>query len=198
MTPPPWTLRGHGLVALYAPAPGSPLGALMLLRYTSSPVGPYDELLWVEAPTSTPAGPRPRVRSIVVSTPESVEWGRRNWGIPKRLAGFGWEGGPGRGQVRVTGEDGRAVTHLAFHTGSPRCPVTTAPVPVPLRTLAQPALDGGEGWLLTPPGAQGHVTPARLTVLHADGLYPSLFSARPRLTLGVPNFRLVFPVPERE
>jgi hypothetical protein len=162
MTPPPWTLRGHGLVALYAPAPRSPLGALMLVRYASSPVGPYDELLWVEAPVASPAGPRPRVRATLVSTPESVEWGRRNWGIPKHLAAFGWEGEPGRGQVRVTGEEGQAVAHLAYQGGGPRLPVTTALVPAPLRTLAQPALDGAEGWLLTTPGAQGHVTPARL------------------------------------
>ncbi|WP_246580844.1 hypothetical protein [Deinococcus aestuarii] len=196
MTPPPWTLRGHGLVALYAPAPGSPLGVLMLLRYVSSPVGPYDELLWVEAPVASPAGPRPRVRSTLVSTRESVEWGRRNWGIPKRLARFEWEGEPGRGQVRVTGEDGQAVAHLAFRTGRRSLPVTTAPIPAALRTLAQPALDGGSGWLLTTPSATGHVSPARLTVLHADGLSPSLVQARPRLTLGVPDFRLVFPLPE--
>ncbi|BDP40935.1 hypothetical protein DAETH_09040 [Deinococcus aetherius] len=197
MTPPPWTLRGHGLVALYAPAPGSLLGALMLLRYASSPVGPYDELLWVEAPTPSPAGPRLQVRSIFVSTRESMVWGRRNWGLPKRLAGFEWEGEPGRGQVRVTGEDGRAVAHLACQWSGPRLPVTTALLPAPLRTLAQPALDGGEGWLLTTPRATGHVSPARLTVLHADGLHPPLVSARPRLTLGVPDFRLVFPEPER-
>lgn len=197
MTPPPWPLRGHGLMALYVPAPGAPLGALMLLRYASSPVGPYDELLWVEAPVASPAGPRPRVRSIVVSTRESMVWGRRNWGLPKRLAGFEWEGEPECGQVRVTGEDGRAVAHLAYRWSGPRLPVTTALVPGPLRTLAQPALDGGRGWLLSTPRAEGHVNPARLTVLHADGLHPHLVSARPRLTLGAPDFRLVFPVPGR-
>ncbi|WP_245872755.1 hypothetical protein [Deinococcus planocerae] len=197
MTPPPWTLRGHGLVALYAPAPHLPLGALMLVRYASSPVGPYDELLWVEAPVASPAGPRPQVRSIVVSTRASVAGGRRNWGIPKRPAGFEWEGEPGRGQVRVTGADGRGVAHLAYRWGGLRLPVTTALVPAPLRTLAQPALDGDEGWLFTTPSAQGHVTPARLTVLHVDGLHPPLVSVRPHLTLGVPDFRLVFPVPRR-
>lgn len=197
MTPPPWTLRGRGLLALYAPAPGTPFGALMLLRYIESSVGPYDELLWLTAPAARPAGPRPQVQSIVVSTPESVEWGRRNWGIPKRLAGFEWEGGWERGQVRVTDSNGQEVAHLAFRVSGPRLPVTTALVPVPLRTLAQPALDGAEGWLLTAPNASGSVSPALLTVLHADGLHPPLVHARPRLTLGVPGFRLVFPVPER-
>ncbi|MEF2279270.1 hypothetical protein V3W47_13265 [Deinococcus sp. YIM 134068] len=193
MPPPPWTLRGRGLLTLYAPAPGTPLGALMLLRYAESPVGPYDELLWLEAPVASPAGPRPQVRSIVVSTSESVAWGRRNWGIPKRLAQFEWE----RGQVRVTDSDGRAVAHLAFRVGGPRLPVTTALLPAAMRTLAQPALDGAEGWLFTTLDAAGHVSPARLTVLHTDGLHLPLVHARPRPTLGVSNLRLVFPVPEK-
>ncbi|GAA5533278.1 hypothetical protein [Deinococcus aluminii] len=192
MPPPPWTLTGQGLIAVYVPAPAALLGVLMLLRYATSPVGPYDELLWVEAGRASPAGRRPRVRSIVVSTPESVVWGRRNWGLPKRLARFDWR----RDEVRVTGEDGREVAHLTFRTGGLRLPVTTALIPAALRTLAQPPLEE-EVWKLTRVGASGHVTLARLTVLHADGLYPALSHLRPRLTLGVPDFRLVFPVPKR-
>ncbi|WP_051086935.1 acetoacetate decarboxylase family protein [Deinococcus apachensis] len=192
MSPPPWTLSGSGLLAMYAPAPGRPVGALMLVRYATSPVGPYDELLWV-ALTRTLFGWRPQVAHIWVSTAESAVWGRHNWGLPKRLAHFAWE----QGQVRVTGEDGREVAHLAFRMGGPRLPVTSALIPAPLRTLAQPNLEGGEGWLLTPVGAAGHVTPARLTVLQADGLRPPLRQIRPRLTLGVPDFRLVFPVPRQ-
>lgn len=196
MTPPPWLLTGHGLVALYAPAPAAPLGALMLLRYAASPVGPYDELLWL-AFTRTPAGWRPQVRSIVVSTGPSVAWGRRNWAIPKRRAHFAWAGGERAGEVRVTGKGGSEVARLGYEVGTWRLPVTTALIPAPLRTLAQPGLDGEHGWLLTTPGATARVTPARLTVWHADGLCPALPRLRPRLTLGVPDFRLVFPVPER-
>ncbi|GAA5512597.1 hypothetical protein Dcar01_01313 [Deinococcus carri] len=197
MPPPPWTLTGRGLMALYTPAPQAGLGALMLLRYATSPVGPYDELLWAEAGRASPAGPRPRVRSIVVSTKESVVWGRRNWGLPKRLAQFEWQEDGRQGQVRVTGEDGQPVAHLAFRTGGPRLPVTTALVPPAWRTLAQPPLDEGGDWCLTRVGASGHAGLARLTVLHTDGLYLPLRHTRPRLTLGVPDFRLVFPVPER-
>ncbi|GBF05111.1 hypothetical protein DAERI_030277 [Deinococcus aerius] len=192
MPPPPWTLTGSGLIVVYAPAPGAALGALMLVRYAASPVGPYDELLWVAVPR-TPFGWRPQVNRIWVSTAESAAWGRRNWGLPKRLAHFGWE----QGGVRVTGEDGREVAHLAFRMGGLRLPVTSALVPAPLRTLVQPGLEGGEGWLLTPVRATGHVTLARLTLLSADGLPPPLTRTRPRLTLGVPDFRLVFPVPRR-
>ncbi|MCP2014878.1 hypothetical protein L1280_002030 [Deinococcus sp. HSC-46F16] len=189
MPPPPWTLTGRGLIAL------SPPGVLMLVRYAASPVGPYDELLWAQC-TRTPAGWRPQVRAIVVSTRESVVWGRRNWGIPKHLAHFAWIGNGRVGEVRVTDEDGAEVARLGYEVGTWRVPVGTALLPPPLRTLAQPGLDGAGGWLLTPLEASGRVTPARLTVGHLRGLTPTPPPVRPLLTLGVPDFRLVFPVPQ--
>lgn len=166
----------------------------MLVRYAASPVGPYDELLWA-APTRTPAGWRPQVRSIVVSSAESVAWGRRNWGIPKHLARFAWMGNERVGEVRVTGENSAEVAHLGYEVGTWQVPVTTALLPSPLRTLAQPGLDGAGGWFLTPLEAGGRVTPARLTVGHLRGLPPALPQVRPLLTVGVPDFQLMFPVP---
>ncbi|MBB5233561.1 hypothetical protein [Deinococcus budaensis] len=195
MTPPPWSLTGHGLIALYPPGPHTPPGALMLVRYAGSPVGPYDELLWL-TPAASPAGTRPQVQAIWVSTRESAVGGQRNWGLPKRLARFGWSGSARRGAVHVTGENGAEVARLAFEVGRPRLPVTTALIPAPLRTLAQPPLAPGGRWLLTRVGAAGQVTPARLTVEHADGLHPFLRHARPALTLAAPAFRLVFPLPD--
>lgn len=194
MTPPPWLLTGHGLIAAYPPGPHTPPGALMLVRYAASPVGPYEELLWLTWATG-PAGVRPQVQAIWVSTRESVVWGQRNWGLPKRLARFEWTGSARRGAVRVTGEDGAEVARLAFEMSRPRLPVTSALIPAPLRTLAQPPLVPGGSWLFTRVGGAGHVTPARLTVGHADGLHPFLRHTRPLLTLAAPDFRLVFPVP---
>lgn len=190
MPPPPWTLTGRGVVAL------TPRGVLMLVRYATSPVGPYDELLWA-APSRTPAGWRPQVRSIVVSTRESVVWGRRNWGIPKRLARFAWVGGERVGEVRVTAEGGVEVARLGYEVGTWRVPVRAGWLSPPLRTLAQPGLDGVGGWLLTTLEASGHLTPARLTVGHLRGLTPAPPHLRLLLTVGVPDFRLWFPVPER-
>lgn len=195
MTPPPWLLTGHGLLALYPPGPHAPPGALMLVRYAGSPVGPYDELLWL-TPAASPVGVRPQVQAIWVSTRQSVVWGQRNWGLPKRLARFGWSGDARRGGVRVTGESGAEVARLAFEVGRLRLPVTTALLPAPLRTLAQPPLAPGGRWLLTRVGGAGHVTPARLSVGHADGLHPLLRRARPGPTLAAPDFRLVFPLPD--
>ncbi|MDL2343400.1 hypothetical protein QOL99_04450 [Deinococcus sp. MIMF12] len=188
MTPPPWTLTGRGVITLSAS------GVLMLVRYAACPVGPYDELLWAER-TRTPAGWRPQVRAIVVSTEQSVVWGRRNWGMPKHLAHFAWTGNGRVGEVRVTGDDGAEVARLEYEVGTWRVPVNTALLPPPLRTLAQPGLDGAGGWLLTTLEASGRLTPARLAVGHLRGLSPAPPRTRPVLTLGVPDFRLVFPVP---
>jgi hypothetical protein len=195
--PPPWTLHGRGVVALYGHQTDAAVSTLMLLRYAASPVGPYDELLLATAPNDSPVGPRPQVRRIVVSTESSVRWGRRNWGIPKGLARFEWQEEGQTKQVRIYAPDGQLLTHLAYRTHRVALPVSTAPVPTQFRTLAQPALDGATGWLLTPVSATGKAQPARLTVLDASGFHAPLTQLRPLLTLAVPEFRLLFPVPDR-
>jgi len=169
----------------------------MLVRYRDSPVGPYDELLWASATHPSPAGPRPQVQQIVVSSEASVRWGRQNWGIPKGLARFEWQEGKGGQQVRVYAPEGNLLAHLAFSTHGPTLPVSTAPIPARFRTLAQPVLDAAPnaGWLLTPVAATGKAQPAHLTVLDAAGFHPSLTQLRPLLTLAIPDFQLVFPVP---
>ncbi|PTA69179.1 hypothetical protein C8263_04670 [Deinococcus arcticus] len=166
----------------------------MLVRYATSPVGPYDEVMWVALGAPSPAGPRPQVTRIAVSTPQSVAWGRANWGIPKTLARFEWLGTSARGQVRIQ-EDGRLLAHVAFEGFGPALPVSTGPIPTPWRTLAQPRLDGESGWWLTRVGLRGRVQPARLTVLEGEALHPGLQTARPLLTVAVPTGHLHFPVP---
>ena len=205
---PPWKLRGAGLVAVFGAR-----GVLMLVRYASSPVGPYDELLWAEV-RGSPVGTRPRVTRIVVSTEASVVWGRQNWGIPKELAAFQWSGaglvsgpdgwGGEGGQVRVTGAGGEMLAHLGFRAGGPRVPVWTGAVPGAWRTLAQPNLTpdpdaaGPRGTLLptvlTTVQARGQVQAARLSVVQG-AFHPALMDSRPLLTLAAPEFRMVFPVP---
>ncbi|WP_229784698.1 hypothetical protein [Deinococcus radiotolerans] len=182
----PWNLKGRGVVAVYG---GQEAGALMLVRYAQSGVGPYDELLWVSLRD------KPQVTRNVVSTKESVVWGRRNWAIPKSRADFAWEGVPGREQVRVT-QNGRLLAHLSVQAWGPSLPVTTAVVPAAWRTLTQPPLPEAEAResLLTTVSASGWVRPARLSVIGGD-FHSALLERRPRLTAAVPDFQMVFPVP---
>ncbi|SCV74319.1 BQ2448_6751 [Microbotryum intermedium] len=120
--PPPWDLTGSGCIFVVEPQPFSPtsavplppgsydpfeqgtpfdqssnfyggVGAILVVRYTTSDVGPYDELMIIpgnfknehkDGTTSFDLA----ITRIYVSTKESVYNGRQNWGIPKHLANF--------------------------------------------------------------------------------------------------------------
>lgn len=73
------------------------LGAIMIVRYTSTPVGPYDELMLIpgnfSVPQPTNGPPRIprkalRIARIYVSQRTTAYNGRLNWNIPKHLARF--------------------------------------------------------------------------------------------------------------
>jgi hypothetical protein len=132
--PSPWTLKGDAYWFFPSPTllPWSPpelpegayqataatsaerhgrfvggLANIQLVRYTESPVGPYDELLYVPGSFEMPAGlgdgdgddgggrrsnkAALRITRIYVSTLASTVNGRRNWNIPKRLARFAFD-----------------------------------------------------------------------------------------------------------
>ncbi|KDE08364.1 hypothetical protein MVLG_01404 [Microbotryum lychnidis-dioicae p1A1 Lamole] len=120
--PPPWDLTGSGYIFVIEPQPFSPtqavplpsgsydpfaqgtpfdqssnfhggVGAILVVRYTTSDVGPYDELMIIpgnfknklkDGTTSFDLA----ITRIYVSTKESVYNGRQNWGIPKHHADF--------------------------------------------------------------------------------------------------------------
>lgn len=86
------------------------LASVQILRYRSSPVGPYDELLIVPGKFSHTTNDNGvlvnkknlRVSRIYVSQKESCYNGRKNWNIPKELARFEFaESTPGRMSVKV-------------------------------------------------------------------------------------------------
>ncbi|QRV74365.1 hypothetical protein RhiJN_02379 [Ceratobasidium sp. AG-Ba] len=69
------------------------LGAIQLIRYHTSPVGPYDELLYIPGNMSYKTGPNSTISGlsitrIYVSSIASIVNGRRNWNTPKKLAKF--------------------------------------------------------------------------------------------------------------
>lgn len=172
MSPPPWTLRGSALIALYGPGGGCGPGALMLVRYASSPVGRYDEWLWL-APTRSPRGWRPGVRRIGVDSPASLEWGRRNWAISKELSAFTWA--PGGAELRAP--NGERLARLRFGgLAGLTVPLFLAWLPRAARTLAQ---RDERGWRWTVVGGEVRVRLARWQVEAAPGL-PARFLAGAR------------------
>ncbi|PHH71019.1 hypothetical protein CDD83_5294 [Cordyceps sp. RAO-2017] len=88
-----------------APAGGGPVGGLgmiQIIRYHSSPVGPYDEMLVVpgsyawerDGPDGrAERGRNPRISRIYVSQKQTCYNGRINWSCPKHLARFEWQTG---------------------------------------------------------------------------------------------------------
>ncbi|TDZ22920.1 hypothetical protein Cob_v004410 [Colletotrichum orbiculare MAFF 240422] len=87
------------------------LGMIQVIRYTESPVGPYDELLVVPGffkyNRTNEAGrgvekENVRVSRIYVSQKYTCWNGRKNWNIPKHLARFDWiESDNGETAVKV-------------------------------------------------------------------------------------------------
>jgi hypothetical protein len=175
--PPPWRLRGSGFVFLFtfepwflrrggflAPELGEGfeggLGALMLLEYRQSPVGPYRELLFAAGRNLRFRHQLFSISRIYVSTEASAVAGRENWGIPKQQADF--EVVPGKdGAERIIVQRGRLAEvdlTVAPGRGLP-WPAHAALVPPSWRTITQ--FRDGPSWV-TRIGGRGVLRPARL------------------------------------
>lgn len=203
--PAPWHLRGSGYVFLFRsgsraagearPLPGFTfsrgLGAVMLLDYTESDVGPYRELLFIPG---TYARGRRRFYSIsriFVSTQVSVDNGRENWAIPKEVADF--EVTPeGRDErVRVS-SGGRLFFDARLRSGRVRIPASTRLVPAFLRTLCQ--IRDGRLYFTAPSGG-GRVTRAHIEDARIDqAMFPDFVRYPGLLSVHVSDLRMHFPV----
>ncbi|KAI0071729.1 hypothetical protein K474DRAFT_1712201 [Panus rudis PR-1116 ss-1] len=66
------------------------LAVVMIVRYKVSPVGPYDEILWLPGKFKYPPTGQSalRITRIYVSSKASTYNGRKNWNIPKQVAHF--------------------------------------------------------------------------------------------------------------
>jgi len=155
--PAPWTLNGQ-VAYLFAhgsrPAQESfnensdpirspfrgGVGGIILVRYTDSPVGPYDELLLVPGCYQFDDTTYYRISQIYVSSLDSVINGRRNWGVPKKLAIFRWSDNNTYVKIFLPDNDEPFCTIRV----RPRLycfPVNSAIVPSSFRTLLQPVLE---------------------------------------------------------
>lgn len=104
--PAPWQLNGYGYILLYQfkksftneEAPEflkgkaiSGFGSMMLVNYESSNCGPYGELLFIPGKYAHENKKLNTISKIYVSSMDSVDNGRANWGIPKEMAHFTFE-----------------------------------------------------------------------------------------------------------
>lgn len=79
--PAPWHLTGQAIAFLAAPA-----RLRLLVKYRSSPVGPY-----LEHALAIPTLRGPRVTQMSVDSTASMIGGREIWGYPKTLEGLSWQ-----------------------------------------------------------------------------------------------------------
>jgi len=154
----PWQLSGRGFILLgrfdpewvrqqctFQPEFGAAFkggwGAMMLVDYHHSDVGPYQECLWIPGRYDVNGARRFHIPQIYVSTDVSVRNGRKNWGIPKRQARFDWQRDSSHERIQISA--GNAVSDVILKTHPLYLPFSTALLPRCLRTIVQNGLEGG-------------------------------------------------------
>ncbi len=203
VVPPPWRLTGSAYALFYrfsdayvydrVALPPSlsgmfvgGIGAILLVDYETSPVGPYRELLFTPGQFAYGRKKRHTVTHIYVSSPASVDGGRANWGLPKQLADFSIDRQSGVDHWRVE-RDGQLLFEGRFRPGR----------------LALPF----PGWLYRPRLMQpwqeqvyetrfqgsGRIQLTDLEAPHTGGEFPDVGAARPIGVVRFERFKLTFP-----
>lgn len=218
IAPPPWTLTGNGVI-LIAHFPESFVrsqgflapyqqrayrgwvGTIMLVNYQTSPVGPYQELLFIPGLFRFENKTSFSISKIYVSSQDSVWNGRSNWGIPKEQADFSFISNTDGSQAISVHSQEQSVLALQAKPWGIRFPITTKLLPgfrIVQKQLT-PAKSGTNPtgtFLLTRPSATGSARLASLSDVRVNAsLFPDLATIRPLLALSVDNFQMTFPVP---
>lgn len=205
--PAPWFLTGSGVVLLYRFPAGfnsnygfmdayqqdgllGGIGAVMLMDYRTSDVGPYRELLYIPALFKLGGKLSFSISKIYVSTEESVWNGRRNWGIPKDLARFSIRRqADGSQSWEVAGEDG-VFFEAAIKPFGPLFPFWTRLLPVFRIVQESP-----DGLLLTRPVANGKAKLASLQEIRTNPCgFPPVDNLEPLTVCSLSEFEMTFPL----
>ena len=219
VAPPPWTLTGNAIILVahfpeaFVRAQGflAPyqqrayrgwVGTVMLVDYETSPVGPYQELLFIPGLFRFGDKTSFSISKIYVSTSDSVWNGRQNWGIPKERADFSFVLNSDGSQTISVQCDGRSILSLRATPWGPHFPITTKLLPG-FRVVQEPLTDkraapeSADDLLLTRPSASGSARLASLSQLRVNpSLFPNLEQVKPLGVLSVEKFRMTFPLPE--
>jgi len=206
--PPPWHLVGDGFIWLFRFAPEfvernggladwqrvslrDRLGAMMLVDYRETNVGPYRELLFIPGRFELGGQRQFSISKIYVSTEASVRGGIENWGIPKELAVFAHDRRGDGAQVFSVTRDGRMIFSSQLAPFGPRFPISSSLVPL---TVAQ---ERRGDLLTTRPTARGWARLCRARNVCVDARYfPDVTRVRPLVVLAVSDFRMTFPAPQ--
>jgi len=222
--PAPWLLHGEAFALLYrfgrragpfASDAGSEedpvragfrggIGAMILVDYSDSPVGPYRELVFIPGrysyPAAEPAGEdrsaqqarritAHTISRIYVTSRSSLDGGRLNWGIPKRLARIDWRREGAGSEVTVKTLPDCAVALSVRFRGR------GIALPFDFRLLPRPLAQASNGSVyLTKVSAHGRARLARTADLEVNELlFPALAHRRPFAAVSIPFATLLFP-----
>jgi hypothetical protein len=204
--PAPWTLSGKGYILLYKFPKNfvekkvnlpkflkghytGGFGALMLVDYSSSDAGPYSELLFIPGKFKHQGKKLNTISNIYVSTMESVENGRRNWGIPKEPAEFSFQGtAPHTEKVSIRSGDG-TIAEFTLESGGLSFPVNTRLFPFPLVQYHEVS------YYYTTFQGCGTGKLAKLKEVHINSrLFPDISNFKPLIAIKVEPFQITFPV----
>jgi hypothetical protein len=209
IAPAPWHLTGRGAVLLYH-FPHSFnarygfmeeyqqqgykgwLGAVIVVDYTSSNVGPYQELIFIPGLFRLGGRWTFSISKIFVSTEDSVLNGQRNWGIPKELAKFNVQQQAAGSQHFSVSKNSTTFFEASLKTGGFSLPFRSRLLP--LTRITQQAL---QQLLFTRIQVQGRTQFAKLQKVTAnEDYFPPLQDLRPLLALSVTDFQMTFPLPQ--
>lgn len=216
--PAPWYLEGTGVVIFFpahkknvlaSPALGAEnvsgyiggAGAVMLVRYTKAECGPYDELLYIPGFFEHNGKNYMRITKIFVSTKESIEWGRRNWAIPKELADFDWRQGEKEWHIDVKEpKTGNSIYSLSLSPRFFSFPLTTSILPWSLLQKQEPAYSNGEEFYLeTKLMGSGSAKICFIDRVEGSREFPDYhdMSYGPRIAFAVDPFKMTFPIAQK-
>lgn len=205
--PAPWQLTGNAYIMLYKFPKEFVLkngfladfqrsrflgyiGAVMLVDYHSSNVGPYQELLFIPGMFTFDWKKVFSISKIYVSTPDSVENGQNNWGIPKEIASFVWNKSlQGKTEILVS-KEGKSFFSIEINERVFSIPFKSSIFPF---TIVQRQDDD---LLMTQPsfsGKMGVVSTKKIVV--NSNYFPDISKINPLITFKLSNFEMNFPNP---
>lgn len=204
--PAPWSLTGNGYIFIYkfpekfkespyfrislSERASSGFGTIMLVDYEKSDAGPYRELLFIPGEFDYLYKKFYSITKIYVSTQESVDNGRANWGIPKELADFQTVRIDKRRERIIVRKDGAIVFEAVLRK-------RLIPFRVSTRYFSHALVQKLEGPTVyfTEFNGSGRGRLAVLESLYCNPDYfPQVCSLRPMAVTAVEDFHITFPV----
>lgn len=204
--PGPWKLKGEGFILAYkfkkdwveqngfltdklkGKFKGG-LGYVMLVRYTVSPAGPYNELLFIPGKFSPEN--KQSITKIYVDSKSSTENGRYKWGIPKETVPIIWQKN-GKTETIGIGPENDPVLFCKISSGGIPFPAGTKLLPIRLFQ----ELEGKT--FLTDPKGYGWGKFAKIESMKVNPDYfPDISKLKPLLCVKIKPFTMEFPLPDQ-